>query len=225
VGYKARHSVVVNFATMPATSFIEFLNRIRMKWVALFLLTVLLFAQGCRDQEREKELKNWQTALTQKEQELNEKQNMLQLKEQELLHRQRKADSARMADTALHQDTARLHQPAITGLWSVKMTCTETTCAGSAIGDTKNEQWNIASDGNQVLAKAMAGDKLVRDYSGVINERAIELKANSDSTSAQLPTRMHVTLRVVDSTSMQGEREIVRNDCRVIYSLQLAKLK
>jgi hypothetical protein len=196
-----------------------------MKWVALFVIPVLLFCQGCRDQEREKELMELQTALTQKEQELNAKQNLLMLKEQDLLQRERKADSARLADTALLQASTYLYKPAITGLWSVKMTCTETTCAGSAIGDTKNEHWTIAYEGNQVVARAMAGDKVVRDYSGVINERAIELKANSDSTSAQLATRMHVTLRVVDSTSMQGEREIVRNDCRVIYSLQLAKQK
>lgn len=194
-----------------------------MKWVAFISVIVLLFASGCKDQEREKELRELQTALTQKEQELNEKQNLLQLKEQELLQREKKADSARLADTALLQDSTLLHQPAITGLWSVKMTCTEATCAGSAIGDTKNEQWLIAYEGNHVIAKAMAGDKLVRGYSGFINEGAIELKANSDSTSAQPAARMHVTLRVVDSTSMQGEREIVRNDCRVIYSLQLAK--
>jgi hypothetical protein len=105
------------------------------------------------------------------------------------------------------------------------MTCTETTCAGSAIGDTKNEQWDIAYQGNQVIAKAMAGDKLVRDYSGYVSESAVHLKAGSDSSAAQQGTTMLVTLRLADSLSMQGEREIVRNDCRVIYALQLTKLK
>jgi hypothetical protein len=46
------------------------------------------------------------------------------------------------------------------------MTCTETTCPGSAIGDTKTETWDISYQNNVLLAKANVGDKLTRVYTG-----------------------------------------------------------
>jgi hypothetical protein len=105
------------------------------------------------------------------------------------------------------------------------MTCTEATCAGSAVGDTKNEQWDISYQANQLVAKAMAGDKLARVYSGFFNDGTVQLKASSDTSASQPAARINITLRITDSTAMQGEREIVRNDCRVLYTLQLEKQK
>lgn len=207
-------------ADQKKTSF----NGIHMKCIALLILMVG-FAVGCTDGEEKNQFQQQQAALYQKEQELDSLKQLLQGKEQELIQREQKLDSALKTDTVMLQDSTRLYNPAIAGLWAVKMTCTKTTCAGSAVGDTKNEQWEIAYEANQVLARAMAGDQLVRVYSGKVTEGGVELKASSDSASAQPAPIMVVTLRVVDSLNMEGEREIIRSDCRVIYALQLAKQK
>jgi hypothetical protein len=105
------------------------------------------------------------------------------------------------------------------------MTCTETTCAGSAVGDTKTEQWHISFETNAVIVKAMAGENLVRVYTGTFADKTIELKESSDSSFARPETKMLVRLRVIDESNMEGQREIVRNDCKVIYALQLGKQK
>jgi len=42
------------------------------------------------------------------------------------------------------------------------MRCTETNCSGSAVGDTKNEQWEIGYQNGGIVAQAFSGNKLVR---------------------------------------------------------------
>ena len=121
-------------------------------------------------------------------------------------------------------DTTNLYNPAIIGIWSVKMVCTETTCAGSAVGDTKTEQWNISYESNTIIAKAMSDDKLVRTYTGKPNADVIELAEKLAEDGLQSSTNMLVRLRLISSNRMEGQREIVReNNCKVIYSLQMEK--
>ena len=102
------------------------------------------------------------------------------------------------------------------------MTCTQTTCSGSAVGDTRSEQWTISYEGNSVIVKAMFDDKLIRTYIGPPNQNTIELKDQQTTDSSS--TKMTVRLRLTNMTTMDGEREIIReNNCKVVYSLQLNK--
>jgi len=195
-----------------------------MKWLSVFLLLSFLFCSGCDLRKREDELQKKETAINQKEQELLLKEKTLQLKETELMQRELKLDSVKNTDTVQKADSTHLYNPLLIGTWSVKMTCTETTCEGSAVGDTKTEQWNISYQGNTIIAKAMANDKLVRVYTGFFTGNTVELVEDRKIIPLQPATKMAVRLQVINEKSMDGQREIARdNECKVVYAIQARK--
>jgi hypothetical protein len=190
------------------------INNKQMKLTGFSL--ILLLMSGCGLRQKEEQLLKKEVALNQREQELLLKEKTLKIKEQELLLKEKKIDSTGQTDTTM------LFNPAIIGMWNVTMICTETTCAGSAVGDTRTEQWNISYESNAAIIKAMADDKLVRTYIGAPNRNTIELKDQQTTDSSS--TKMTVRLRLINATTMDGEREIIReNNCKVVYSLQLKK--
>ena len=63
------------------------------------------------------------------------------------------------------------------------MTCIETTCPGSAVGDTKTETWDINYENNLIIAKAMANNKLVRVYTGSYDGTNLTLSEDVANTS------------------------------------------
>jgi hypothetical protein len=188
-----------------------------MKCFAIYLFALFSLGAGCDLRTREEDLKKREIALAQKEQELLLKEKTLQIKEDELINREQKTD------TSSTVDTTKLYNPAIIGIWSVKMTCTETTCAGSAVGDTKTEQWNISYEANAIIAKAMSDEKLVRTYTGVPKGDVIELAEQPQNVISQPLTTMVVRLRLTNINTMEGQREIIRDNCKVTYALQMVK--
>ncbi|HVK96300.1 MAG TPA: hypothetical protein VM368_00715, partial [Flavisolibacter sp.] len=114
--------------------------------------------------------------------------------------------------------------PVLVGRWTAQMVCTETTCPGSAVGDSKTETWDIQYINNKVIAKAQSGEQLVRVYTGIYTGNTLELVENNESTGTQPATKMVVQLRIVNPRSMEGQREIIREgNCKILYSLQLTK--
>ena len=109
-----------------------------MKWMFFFLIS-FSFLQGCDTRKREERLENKEKALQQKEQEMVAWQNSLQLKDEELTRREQLLDSTRVMS-----DTLANLFPTIPGTYNTTMRCTETNCAGSAVGDTRTEKWEIA---------------------------------------------------------------------------------
>ncbi|MBD0377206.1 MAG: hypothetical protein ICV51_16460 [Flavisolibacter sp.] len=189
-----------------------------MKWFLFLFLALMMLITGCDFRKRELDIQKKETELSQREQELLLREQTLALKEEELTKREQRLDSTALNDTAL------VYNAALEGLWSVKMTCIETTCPGSAVGDTKTEQWSIAYQNNLLVAKAMTGDKVVRIYSGTNKETALELTESRDSTSSQPATTIVVRLTMTGPITMEGQREIIRKgDCKIVYSVQMTK--
>ena len=188
-----------------------------MKWMIGLLLSAILFS-GCGLQEKEKALKKKEAELNQKEQELIAREKTVELKEQELADKQMKLDT-------LSRDSTFLINPAIPGVWSVQMTCVQTTCTGSAVGDTRKEKWIVSYEAAHVIARVMTGNKLIRVYTGEFTDStSMELKDEREATPTEPATRMVVRLTIKDSTNMAGQREIARdNDCKVVYALQMQK--
>jgi len=183
------------------------------------MLFLLLFGAGCGLQERELELKNRQDELNRKEQQLILKERSLQLKAEELAQKEKALDS-----TAKNTIDSVMLYPELPGKWNVAMRCTETTCPGSAVGDIKNEQWEISYAGNTIVAKAFADNKLVRVYTGRNNGSAVELFTEPDNADPALSTRMTVRFQEINKNQIRGQREILRSDkCHIIYSLELNK--
>lgn len=184
--------------------------------IYLFLLCTLLIS-GCDLRERETSLQKKTAELTRKEQELRLKEEALRLKEEALVKREQRLDSTQ-------QDSALIYNPNIIGLWNVKMVCTETTCPGSAIGDTKLETWDISYQNNYIIAKAMTDNKVVRTYTGAYKNNSLELNESVELSPNSPATNMVVRLTLLNENTMEGQREIIRSgDCRIIYSLELNK--
>ena len=190
-----------------------------MKQCILIILLAFLFLQSCDLRQREEDLQKREAQLNEKEQELLLKEKTLQLKEEELVKKQQVIDSTTIKDT-----TAQYNAQLI-GSWAVKMTCTETSCSGSAVGDTKTETWDISYQDKNVIAKAKVNNELVRAYSGTYNGNILELVEAREGTTEQTPTKIIVRLRLINDVQMEGQREIERmGECKIIYSVLMDKI-
>lgn len=184
----------------------------------------LLIFSGCNLRERELELDRKLAEVNEKEQQLTFKEQSLDFREKELNEREKKLDSTTLK---LANDSLYILHPELPGIWNVKMQCTETNCQGSAVGDTKKEQWEFSFQNNAIIASATSNNKLVRVYTGTYTPTGIKLSLQSDSTDSQ-DVKMNIRLQNVGDKigkDMEGEREIIQaSGCRILYSLQLKKI-
>lgn len=192
-----------------------------MKNIIAGILGILLIS-GCGYREREMELDKRKSELDQREQELILKEKTLSLKEQELAKKQKLFDSTVAKNPT--DSFVSLH-PQIFGKWNVNMLCTATTCSGSAIGDTKNEQWEIGYQNRTIVIQAFSDNKLVRVYTGKYTGNQLELSTAPDNPDPTQSTRMIVRIQNIGEKEMRGEREIIRVDnCHIVYSLDMKKV-
>jgi len=186
---------------------------------AFFLSLVLLLAGGCRNQERERQLQHKEAELAHREQELLLRENTLLLREQRL------AKATQVLDSTRQRLPADSVQAGMMGGWDTRMECTETDCPGSAIGDSKNEQWQISYEQHTVLVKASFNNQVERVYSGTFNGNTLEFKAQPLPNEALPNATISVQLHLTDDGRLEGRREINRpGNCRIVYALQLTKV-
>ncbi len=185
-----------------------------MKWI-LFAAIALAVLPGCDFKEREKALQQKEEELTTREQKLKDKELALQLAESEFEKKQQ-FDST-------HADSIFIYQNNILGEWNAKMVATQTTCTGSAIGDTKIETWTFYYENNQVVVRATVSGKLIRIYTGKVVNNAIELEENIEALNNEPATKIAVRLKKQNESTLEGQREILRPNCKIVYSLQLTR--
>lgn len=193
-----------------------------MKKTVFILIIASFIFSGCSLREREVELEKKMAEINEKEQQLTLREQDLEFKELQLNERKKKLDST---SQKIANDSLYILHPELPGDWSVKMQCIETTCPGSAVGDTKNELWNITFQNNSILSTAYSNNKIVRVYNGTFTGNNIKLSVSQDSTDVSA-SKMTVRLQMPGKKAgeMEGEREIIQPDgCRILYSLQLKK--
>lgn len=191
----------------------------RLPVFSYIILLLFVFCIACGQNDRTKTLTTREQEIENKEQQLQAWEEQLRLKEQDLAVRERIIDSLN-GDI----DTTGVYNPAIVGSWMVTMECIETTCEGSAIGDTKTEQWDISYQNNQVVAKAIVNKKLIRTYTGYLKENILELITQQTSNPE---THMNVVLNTLPAKPnlMEGQRVISQGGkCRIVYKLKAEKL-
>jgi hypothetical protein len=195
-----------------------------MKRPLITCLFLLCIVASCNDAQKQKNLKIKESDLNAREQDLLLREKTVEMKEQELNEKQKKADSLKSKDSlSSAKDSIQLNQNLI-GTWSVKMTCTETSCTVSAVGDTKTEHWNLSYQGTRLVAKVIDKNKLSRIYSGPFNQNSVIMTEYRDSSNAATDSRMTVRLNILNDKNMEGKREIImEDDCRIIYTLQMNK--
>lgn len=186
---------------------------------SIIFSALIILSASCGDNDNRKHLNDREKQLNDKERQLTAWEQRLKLKEQELSAREIKVDSLKNP-----RDTVGVYNPKLQGNWKVTMQCTETTCGGSAIGDIKTELWNISYQGNKVIARVTANNKIIRTYSGLFRENSLELTARHTSHT---DTHMDVTLTPHLTTEglMEGQRVINQGGkCKVVYSIKAERL-
>jgi len=185
----------------------------------IFLTFSFILLAGCGQAEREQKLAAQQKQLIQQQQELVLKANELALKEAKLNELSKSMDSAH-----IKEDSLKIQFPELTGKWDVTMNCTQATCSGSAVGDTKTESWTFTLTGGSVIAQAYAKNILSRVYIGKYQDGILQLSAQTADITADVGAQINVYLRQAnDSLSMTGKRTIIRPDCQIIYNMTLKK--
>jgi len=194
-----------------------------MRWISGLLFLIPLLFSGCGIRDRETSVQKKEAELALKEQELLEKEQNLQLKEVALANREQQIAEAQQPYSTTQQPADSISL-ALTGKWNARMTCTATTCTGSAIGDTKTETWELNYQNSQLVAQAMTGENLIRTYTGAFSNNTLELTENVEPSPSAPATKMVVRLTWLNPTTLEGQREIIRTgDCRIVYALQLNK--
>lgn len=189
----------------------------RIFFLLIFLIGVF---SGCGIRDREAALEKREAVLAQKEQELI-------IREQALVKdsiNQLVSDSMPGPLPDSLQLVAPTQQPAITGTWHVKMVCRETSCPGSAVGDTKSENWIFEGDSTAIIARVMAGNNLVRVYTGTLAGNTLEMTEAVGTHTDPQGTQIRVRINMEGEKSKTGTREILqKNVCRILYDLKLDK--
>jgi hypothetical protein len=184
-----------------------------------FLASSMIFSiSGCGNGEAKRKLDLREKELAQKEDSLLKLARELKFKEQQILKTGQLLDSLKSQN-----DTLGVYNPKLIGTWLVTMQCTETTCEGYAVGDTKTEHWNISYQKNKVIVKAISNKKVIRTYLGLFKENSLKLIA---APPPDADTEMNVMLspHSKNENLMEGQRIIDRaNNCRVVFSLKVEK--
>jgi hypothetical protein len=186
-----------------------------MRYERLLLLLLVFFA-ACGPSAEQQDMQLRTVQLKQKQDSLIEKEKLLTMKEQELIVREMRLDSL-----LKKMDTTGVYDPRLTGNWKVKMTCIETSCTGSAVGDTRTEQWELKYQDYNVMAYAVKDGKVTRTYSGIFQNELLKLRVQKEN---ETEADMNVDLSFANENKMEGKREIVQQDgCKIVYTLEAEK--
>lgn len=185
------------------------------------LLTSVLLNSSCGFEERKRALDAREAVLQDREQNLLLKQKQLAQLEDSIKLNLAKQDSATLALKNLG-----LPLPdSLQGVWNISMICTQTSCTGFAVGDSRKENWTFSGgDSTGVYVKAMQGEKLIRIYSGIYDGSGFILSTPSSSDS--ITTVMNVKLSVESGNKLSGTRTINQADgCSSVFRLDAERSK
>lgn len=183
--------------------------------VIIFSLLTILSSCGLR--EREEKLEAKEAELLKREQEMTLREQQLLLLRDSLNLKLQLVDSTKRT-----WDSVGIYNEALIGEWNVKMSCTETSCEGSAIGDTKIEHWTIEYENNKVVANAFSKKKLLRIYDGIYSNNVLKLTERQNASGTEIS--VDLTPDAKDVNKMKGTRRIVQPTCRILYSLEVDRI-
>jgi hypothetical protein len=180
----------------------------------IYLLLFLLIVFSCNNAETQ-QMKARGIALEKLRDSLLVKERELDLKAQELEKREQ------MLDTTNNNVPEGIINPNLTGKWQVRMTCVETNCTGSAIGDVRNEQWNLSYRNDLFIVEGLTNGAVNTLYTGLYNGNELQLNADNTATG----TAISIILTPAEGGTMVGRREVTQaGGCKIFYRLNLSKL-
>jgi hypothetical protein len=148
-----------------------------------------------------------------REQQVAVREQALDVRERELNAREHTLDSVQRANAPGVIDSSLL------GDWEARMTCTQTSCAGSAIGDIRSERWTIGYEGDSLYIAAHQKKLLSRVYYGRFDGATIAAHWVGDSADV----RMDVILSRIGEAALRGTRTIdhFQAGCQIIFAVEL----
>lgn len=183
----------------------------------LLLFSAMIFLVSCQPKDRSGETQIDRNGIVEREKLVSQRERAVQKREAELASRELHMDSI-----LNHLDTLGVVNPKFAGDWNIDMRCTETSCQGSAIGDTKTEKWKIGYKDDIAIAQVLMKGKLVRTYSGQYKGNRLVLSVKKQQSDA---ADISVTLWLRSQTKMEGRREVTQEDgCKIVYSIDAQKL-
>jgi hypothetical protein len=182
---------------------------------ALFIyFPLLLLIAACADNKEEQRLRNWEQSLQNRELEWSLKeadyQSLIKMRDSILTHK----------DTVV---AAQVWPESVMGEWKSNMRCNESNCSNYVIGDKRSERWEFGADSVGLFVKAFNDTKLVRIFSGRIEQEKIYLHFKTDSTSSK-KADIQVVLDKIDQHTINGTQTISGdNDCTARFSVDLTR--
>lgn len=187
----------------------------------IFWMIIMSCLPACSGDDRQIEKVN------EKQMQLDSLQREIVLKDQELAIKEKtidsltkisQADSSR--DSVLNDTSHTVHF--MNGLWNVSLTCTKSTCENFAVGDVKSEVWKITDEQSLVLAEVVSAN-LHKSYSGAAGSNTINLKNYNQPQDSTSSSNEEIRLKINAQNKVEGEKELIRKNCRVVYSLTMEK--
>lgn len=180
-----------------------------LRYSPLLLLLAACIFLACTNTEKEDNLRRREAALQQKEAQFAAK-----LQDYDALKAMR--DSL---DQLPQDSTVVVQFPAeILGKYNGKMVCTESDCAEHAIGDVRNDVWEILPEAVRITNKS-GGNKV---YTGKITDG--ELKLRNEDTPGTV-SEITLPLPATVGNRLKGSREVKRENCVSKFSVELEKNK
>ena len=198
------------------TSITKNMQKLKLLYMVFLLTSILL---SCRQDDQNSGFSAREREIVKEERRLTAWEDKLKLREKLLLTREKRTDSLRALI-----DTIGVYNQNLIGNWKVTMNCTESSCEGYVIGDSKTERWEISYQGKYVLVKAYSGKKYIRAYAGSNNNNVIVLQVQP---TPGIQTSMEVTLTFNPdkNTVMTGQRIITKvENCTTTFALTAEKL-
>lgn len=182
----------------------------KLPYLLLFLLFIL---QSCDNKEKLQQ-------LTERENKLLEKEKIFAKKESEYQALIKMRDSI-----FAKKDSVQIvvWPSAVSGTWTGKVICTESTCTDYVVGDQRIDNWEFDSDSTQLVAKIINNNNLVRLYTAKYDSNEIKLNYKTDST-AKKKVEMNVLLNDISDNKIRGTRTVMVDDnCLAKFSVELVR--
>lgn len=180
----------------------------------LIILVLFALLLSCDNKENKKE-------LDRREAELFEKEKLFAKKEADYQSLLKMRDSLFSKKDSV--EMIREWPAEVSGVWTGKVICTESSCSDYVIGDQRIDTWEFDSDSTQMGCKIINNNKLVRLYSGKYENNEVKLNYKTDSTAEKF-VEMNILLNDISATKIKGTRTVtVDNKCTAKFSVELTR--
>lgn len=192
-----------------------------------FSIFLILLCIACNDNTRKSELNRRQLIIDEKEQSLVELEKKLLIREQQLAQREKTIDSLQrnlnQNDSVVSPVDSVEYASLFGGLWSVRLDCTLSTCENFAVGDTKTETWNLGTDGKRVVAQVVSALPGTKIFTGSVEQHTLYLQETLQPSDSNAVSKNELRLNILSNNEISGERELTRQNCRVLYKVLMRK--